>query len=296
MRKSNQLIPLFLMLIAAIALWQITLAGNKAKKTFTDNSREFHQIKFFDEKLFYKSLRKIDDTDVSDKEIKGGIVPHHLLATEMISEFYFYFKNQDVRTVIVIGPNHKETGDFPVLSGLSDWDTPFGKIETEKITVNELVDKNLAKIDDAALDGEHSVALHPPFIKHFLPKAKIAPIIISGKMKIEDVEKLSAALTKYARKKGTVIIASVDFSHYLPENIAAEKDKESFEAIKNFDFEKIYNFTNDNLDSPQSIIILLSALKQAGANNPNLIKNLNSEQISKSGSRQTTSYFTILFD
>jgi len=223
-------------------------------------------------------------------------VPHHLLATEMISEFYFYFKNQDVRTVIVIGPNHKETGDFPVLSGLSDWDTPFGKIETEKITVNELVDKNLAKIDDAALDGEHSVALHPHFIKHFLPKAKIVPIIISGKMKIEDAEKLSAALAKYARKKGTVIIASVDFSHYLPENIAAEKDKESFEAIKNFDFEKIYNFTNDNLDSPQSIIILLSALKQAGANNPNLIKNLNSEQISKSGSRETTSYFTILFD
>ena len=177
-----------------------------------------------------------------------------------------------------------------------DWGTPSGRVLVDEAIVNDLARQNLIRINENVLENEHSVALHPPFIKHFLPKAKIVPIIISGKMKIEDVEKLSAALTKYARKKGTVIIASVDFSHYLPENIAAEKDKESFEAIKNFDFEKIYNFTNDNLDSPQSIIILLSALKQAGANNPNLIKNLNSEQISKSGSRQTTSYFTILFD
>src|SRR3990170_1292034 len=288
MRKNNRFISLFFMLIAVIALWQIAQTDNKTEMSSDEKPRDIHQIKFFDERLFYKSLAKINTGAKPDKEIKGGIVPHHLLATEMISEFYAKFKNQKIETVIILGPNHKEVGDFPVLSGLSDWDTPFGKIETEKITVNELVDKNLAKIDDAALDGEHSVALHPHFIKHFLPKAKIVPIIISGKMKIEDAEKLSAALAKYARKKGTVIIASVDFSHYLPENIAAEKDKESFEAIKNFDFEKIYNFTNDNLDSPQSIIILLSALKQAGANNPNLIKNLNSEQIFKSGSRQTT--------
>lgn len=296
MRKNNRLIPLFFILIAVIALWQIALTGNKTEMSSDEKPRDIHQIKFFDERLFYKSLAKINTVAKPDKEIKGGIVPHHLLATEMISEFYFYFKNQDVRTVIVIGPNHKETGDFSVLSGLSDWDTPFGKIETEKITVNELVGKNLAKIDDAALDGEHSAALHIPFIKYFLPKAKVVPIIISGKMKIEDAEKLSAALAKYARKKGTVIIASVDFSHYLPENIAAEKDKESFEAIKNFDYEKIHRFGNDNLDSPLSIIVLLHVLKRVNASELKLIKNLNSEQIFKSGSRETTSYFTIYFD
>src|SRR3989344_7316112 len=294
MRKNNRLITLFFILIAVIALWQIALTGNKTEMSSDEKPRDIHQIKFFDERLFYKSLAKINTVAKPDKEIKGGIVPHHLLATEMISEFYAKFKNQKIETVIILGPNHKEVGDFPVLSGLSDWDTPFGKIETEKITVNELVGKNLAKIDDAALDGEHSVALHPPFIKHFLPKAKIAPIIISGKMKIEDVEKLSAALTKYARKKGTVIIASVDFCHYLPENIAAEKDKESFEAIKNFDFEKIYNFTNDNLDSPLSIIVLLHVLKRVNASELKLIKNLNSEYFTKSNSKETTSYFTIL--
>ena len=138
MRKNNRLIPLFFILIAVIALWQIALTGNKTEMSSDEKPRDIHQIKFFDERLFYKLLAKINTGAKLDKEIKGGIVPHHLLATEMISEFYFYFKNQDVRTVIVIGPNHKETGDFSVLSGLSDWDTPFGKIETEKITVNEL--------------------------------------------------------------------------------------------------------------------------------------------------------------
>src|SRR3989344_283648 len=296
MKKNNRLIPLFLMCIAIAALWQIALTGNKAEKTSADRSREIHQLKFFDEKLFYKSLAKINTGAKSDKEIKGGIVPHHLLAAEMISEFYSYLKNQKIETVIILGPNHKEAGDFPALSSAFDWNTLSGRVLVNEAIVNNLARQNLIRINEDVLENEHSVALHPPFIKHFLPKAKIVPIIISGKMKIEDAKKLSAALAKYARKKGIAIIASVDFSHYLPETIAAEKDKESFEAIKNFDFEKIYNFTNDNLDSPQSIIILLSALKQAGANNPNLIKNLNSEQIFKSGSRQTTSYFTIYFD
>ena len=296
MRKNNRLIPLFFILIAVIALWQIAQTDNKTEMSSDEKPRDIHQIKFFDERLFYKSLAKINTVAKPDKEIKGGIVPHHLLATEIISEFYAHFKNQKIETVIILGPNHKEAGDFPALSSAYDWNTPSGRVLVDEAIVNDLARQNLIRINEDVLEDEHSVALHPPFIKHFLPKAKIVPIIISGKMKIEDVEKLSAALTKYARKKGTVIIASVDFSHYLPENIAADKDKESFEAIKNFDFEKIYNFTNDNLDSPQSIIILLSALKQAGANNPNLIKNLNSEQISKSGSRQTTSYFTILFD
>ena len=296
MKKNNRLIPLFLMCIAIAALWQIAQTDNKTEMSSDEKPRDIHQIKFFDERLFYKALAKINTVAKPEKEIKGGIVPHHLLATEMISEFYAHFKNKKIETVIILGPNHKETGDFPVLSSLLDWNTPSGRVLVDEAIVNDLARQNLIRINENVLENEHSVALHPPFIKHFLPKAKVVPIIISGKMKIEDAEKLSAALAKYARKKGTVIIASVDFSHYLPENIAADKDKESFEAIKNFDFEKIYNFTNDNLDSPQSIIILLSALKQAGANNPNLIKNLNSEQIFKSGSRQTTSYFTIYFD
>ncbi len=91
------------------------------------------------------------------------------------------------------------------------------------------------------------------------------------------------------------MIALVDFSHYLPEAEAAKKDKESLEAIKNFDYEKIHRFGNDNLDSPPSIIVLLSTLKRINATDLKVIKNLNSEYFAKSGSKETTSYFTILF-
>ena len=113
-------------------------------------------------------------------------------------------------------------------------------------------------------------------------------------MQMRDMEILASALAQYIKRKGTIIIASVDFSHYLPENIAADKDKESFEAIKNFDYEKIHRFGNDNLDSPLSIIVLLHALKRVNASELKLIKNLNSEYFTKSNSKETTSYFTIL--
>ncbi len=296
MRKNNRLISLFFILIAVIALWQIALTGNKTEMSSDEKPRDIHQIKFFDERLFYKSLAKINTGAKPDKEIKGGIVPHHLLATEMISEFYSLLKNQDIKTVIILGPNHYEKGGFPAISGLFDWDTPFGKVEAEDAIIYELIGKNFVKADDGILDNDHSVALHTPFIKYFLPKAKVVPVIISGKMKIKETKILSSALLKYAKRKGIIIIASVDFSHYLPEIQAAIKDKESFEAIKNFDFEKIHKFTSDNLDSPGSIITLLSVMRSAGFTNINLIKNLNSEQISKDASRETTSYFTVLFD
>src|SRR3990170_2894393 len=138
MRKNNRFISLFFILIALIALWQIALTGNKTEMSSDEKPRDIHQIKFFDERLFYKSLAKINTGAKSDKEIKGGIVPHHLLATEMISEFYYYLKNQDIRTVIIIGPNHKETGDFPVLSSLLDWDTPSGRVLADEGIVNDL--------------------------------------------------------------------------------------------------------------------------------------------------------------
>lgn len=296
MRKNNRLIPLFLLFIAMVALWQMARLGGNAAKTASSDSRGLHQLKFFNEKLFYKSLRKINEADAKpDKEIKGGIAPHHLLATEMISEFYSRLKNQNIETVIIIGPNHKEVGDFPALNSTFDWDTPFGRVLADEKIISELVGENLIKVNDEILENEHSVALHMPFVKYFLPNAKVVPIIISGKMSIEEVEKISAALAKYARKKGIIIIASVDFSHYLPETEAMNKDNESLEAIKNFDFQKIRGFGNDNLDSPPSIIVLLSILKRINAADLKVIKNLNSEYFAKSGSKETTSYFTILF-
>lgn len=294
--KSRRLIPPFLALIAIFALWQIVLIRDRDPKIEDPGQRGIHQLKFFDETLFYKSLIKINNSDiVPDKEIKGGIVPHHLLATEMISEFYAQLDNQKIETVVILGPNHKEVGDFPALSSAFDWDTPFGRVLADQKIINELARDNLVKINDEALDNEHSVALHTPFVKHFLPNAKIVPIIISEKMSIEDAEKLSAALAKFARKRGTIIIASVDFSHYLPEAEAKEKDKESLVAIKNFDFQKIRSFGNDNMDSPPAIIVLLSALQNIGATDLKKIKNLNSEYFARSGSNETTSYFTMVF-
>lgn len=295
-RKSNKFVLAALALIAVIALWQISFAGDEPKEAGSIVVRGLHQLKFFDEALFYKSLTKINEADTKpDKEIKGGIAPHHLLAAEMMSEFYAMLKNQKIETVIILGPNHKEAGDFPALSNTFDWDTPFGPVLSGEKIIDELARDNLVKISGEVLEDEHSVALHMPFVKYFLPNAKVVPVIISGKMSIEDADKLSAALAKHARKKGTIVIASVDFSHYLPEAEAAKKDKESLEAIKNFDFQKIRSFGNDNLDSPPSIMALLSTLKRINAADLKVIRNLNSEYFSKSDNKETTGYFTILF-
>ena len=106
---------------------------------------------------------------------------------------------------------------------------------------------------------------------------------------------MAEELADYLRDEKTVIVASVDFSHYLPKEEAIKKDKESLEAIKNFNYERIYSFGNDNLDSPPSIATLLSTMEKSGFTNIEVLGNSNSVEILGAESPQTTSYFNIAF-
>lgn len=227
--------------------------------------------------------------------VRGGIVPHHLLAAKMIADFFSALAADPPELVVVLGPNHKRAGMTGLHTCALDWETPFGVLEADGSAALSLVEALKAADSRTIMEEEYSVSGLAPYIKYYLPEAKILPVLLHGDYGRENSERLGSFLAESLKGRKAVILASVDFSHYLPVDQADRMDEITLEALENMDTEKISRMGNDNLDSPPSITALLTAMKAVEATDFKLLGHNNSSRIAGSGADYTTSYFTALF-
>jgi AmmeMemoRadiSam system protein B len=227
--------------------------------------------------------------------IRGCIVPHHLVAKDLIHEVFQNVSRDKYKTVVLISPDHESRDKGKMLTTLNDWQTPTGIQETDSELTKELLKYSFVKEDDGKLTMEHSASSIIPFINYYLKDVKVVTLVLTKQVKQEDVEILTDELYKNVNMDETLFIASVDFSHYLNLGEADKMDLISMEAIQNNDIDKIMSFTNDNLDSPISIAAMLKIMDKAGISKKTVLRHSNSELILKKNIEETTSYITYLF-
>ncbi|MGD9569503.1 MAG: AmmeMemoRadiSam system protein B [Sedimentibacter sp.] len=227
--------------------------------------------------------------------IRGCIVPHHLVAKNLIHEVFQNVNKNKYKTVVLIGPDHESVDKGKIFTTLSDWQTPTGILETDNEVTRELLKNSFVIENDYKLTIEHSTSSIIPFIKYYLEDARVVTLVLTKQVKLKDIDILVDALYKNINMDETLFIASVDFSHYLNLEQANKMDSISMEAIQNKDINKIMTFTNDNLDSPISIVTMLKMMDKAGIVNNTILNHSNSELILKKKIEETTSYITYLF-
>jgi poly-gamma-glutamate synthesis protein (capsule biosynthesis protein) len=256
------------------------------------HSSHAYDSKFFDE-AYEKSKPYVKK---SDEFVYGGIIPHHLYAAPLIAAFFEGISQQKVDTVILLSPNHYGIGIDDIATEKEDWSTIYGTLKTDKEKIDYLVNQRAAKINETIFDNEHGIYGITSFIKKTFPSAKIIPIVFRANTKKEELDKLVSSLQPLMNEH-TMIIASVDFSHYLPSDQADLHDAESREAISGFDTDKIFSFDPvKNFDSPSSIYTVVSLMKKIGVTDLNILQNTNSAKLANDLSIQsTTSYFTMYF-
>ena len=254
-----------------------------------------HKVQFYDEKAFIDGIHKAGDS-VREKKylIKGGIVPHHLYPSFIIADFFYQISLQNPETIILIGPNHYERGNFKALTGAYAWETVVGKVKHDKNIIETLVGKNVVRIDEVTLSSEHSLSSMMPFIKYYMPNTKVVPILLSGIFSKRESAILAAQLSELLTKD-MILVVSVDFSHYLISPQAKEKDAITLQIMKNFDYEKLYLLNNDYLDSPPSIGILLMVMQKLQTTKMDVVFHTNSGELQNDDSMETTSYFSIFY-
>jgi AmmeMemoRadiSam system protein B len=294
MNKFFKVFTVFLLFItiAGSILAYNNTAKNRPEKYFFDGRKNI-------ECLYYNPSDFINipeyETSQDIGTIHGCIVPHHLVAKDLIHEVFQKVQKNNYKTVVLIGPDHESTNKGKIFTTLSDWQTPRGILETDSKLTKELLKYDFVIEDDDKITMEHSTSSIIPFINHYLKNIKIVTLVLTKQVKLEDVEILTDELYKNINLHETLFIASVDFSHYLNLEDAQKKDLISMEAIKNKDINKLMSFTNDNLDSPISVVTLLKMMDKLGAAEGAILNHSNSELILKKKIEETTSYITYLF-
>ena len=227
--------------------------------------------------------------------VRGCIVPHHLVAKDLIHEVFQNTSKNKYKTVVLIGPDHESINKGKIFTTLSNWQTPTGILETDGEITKKLLKNSFVIESNDKLTMEHSTSSIIPFINYYMKDVKVITLVLTKQVRLEDVEILTNALYENLNMEETLFIASIDFSHYLNLQNAEKMDSISMEAIQNKDIDKIMSFTNDNLDSPISVVAMLKIMDKAGISEKTVLNHSNSELILKKKTEETTSYITYLF-
>jgi len=255
-----------------------------------------HEVFFEDRELFLKSVADYPSGgNLVDAEIKGGIIPHHILPSFIIADFFSRLSAKEVETIILVGPNHYERGNFGAITSKYKWETPFGALEPNLKIIADLEEKRLVKADEIVVPLDHSITSILPFIQYYLPNSKVVPLILKSDFDEEEVDELVSELQQYIQNQKVIILASVDFSHYLTNFEAKEKNEESLSAIKERSYDEIFSFGNDHIDSPASVAVMLKTMDAIDAKQMTVLHDTNSGEMLGDNSAQITSYLSLSF-
>jgi len=247
---------------------------------------------------FWSSLAKAGELKESfpGAKIKGGIIPHDTLHSEYIAHFFRELKKQNPATILLIAPNHQEAGLFGITTAKGFFATAFGEVEIDAKAVSRLLSFSQVGEDEKVIEGEHSLGVVAPYIKYYLPQTKIIPIVFKAGIKESALRNLIDSLEEVLPRE-TMIVATIDFSHYLTAGQAAANDSVTRQAIESFDTGKIFSFGqhfNDYLDSPSSLAFMLKWFKEKNAR-AEILYQTNSGFLSGRLTEPCTSYFETVF-
>ncbi len=169
----------------------------------------------------------------------GVVVPHagYVYSGGVAARVYASIKGAD--TFIILGPRHGWEGSAIAVS-TEPWETPLGVVDVARDFI-ELLPPGIIDHDEVAHSREHSLEVQVPFLQYFFEGFRIVPIAI-GLQDYETISEvageLAMALERYPKK--AVIVASSDFSHYEPAEVARRKDGRLIERIEKLDVVGFY--------------------------------------------------------
>jgi hypothetical protein len=157
----------------------------------------------------------------------------------------------------------------------------FSDIDIEKI--DQLIATSPLHLEPKSFEKEHGIYIHLPYLKKYFPESKLIPIIIKLQTPENRLDSLIKNLEKHI-SANTLIIASVDFTHYEAEKIALKNDNRTIawlENLKNTNMAKMNieqirqlaqssdkTFENSvAFDSPESLYLLIKLLNPYHATN-----------------------------
>jgi len=218
--------------------------------------------------------------------ILAGTISHHLFIRNLIAEYFIDLsRHVHPKTIILIGPNHHARGHSPIAVSALRWRTPFGFVEPDSEAIRKVACCGFASVEEEPFVNEHSIGALVPFIRKTFPGSRIVPIIFKKVANREDCGKLASVLA--GLMDSTLILASLDFSHYKTSREAEVEDAASLKVLRS-----LYTGLVEEafVDSRPALLTLMQTCKNLGATNVNVVQHTNSGILAKNPHVACTSY------
>ncbi len=173
------------------------------------------------------------------RKILGIVSPHagYMYSGPVAANGYSHLATDGMPEVfIILGPNHTGYGSGVSILTEGAWETPVGTTSIESGLAKQIQKASeLLDVDDASHIQEHSIEVQLPFVQFlFNDVPKFIPIC----MMIQDLRtsrEVAKSIVEQCKGKDFAIIASSDFTHYEPHEIASKKDRAAIDAITKLD-------------------------------------------------------------
>jgi MEMO1 family protein len=140
-------------------------------------------------------------------------------------------------SVLVLGVDHHGASRGAALSA-QDWRTPLGPTPCDRQLLRRLDHPPLA-IDEPAHALEHSIEVQLPFLEYVLPRPRFVALEV-GFDRFDSLERVARVVREAVSGQDVLLVASTDFSHYVPAETARRLDHLAIDAILARDAQRLY--------------------------------------------------------
>ncbi|MEO5896503.1 MAG: AmmeMemoRadiSam system protein B [Vicinamibacterales bacterium] len=190
--------------------------------------------------------------------------------------------------IFLVGPSH-----FLPFEGVSVWPdgefaSPLGPAVIDQQGAADILADPVAHVTLEAHRREHSIEMQLPFIRIVLPRASIVPMLM-GFQRRDTIEATAQALTRAARGRRALLVASTDLSHYFDAIQAATLDGRVREFVRTFDADGLLQLFEQYPEQERGrsvacgggpAIAVMKAARALGASNGRVLKYAHSGEVS----------------
>lgn len=219
------------------------------------------------------------------KSVKAVIVPHAgYIYSGQVAAYSFKQIPKTTKKIIIMGTMHHYYMKGICALDYDYLETPMGNIKVSK-DVKDLISKGIAEFVQQADINEHSIEIELPFLKYCLNNFEIVPLLV-GEV---DSGWFAKELLNYI-DENTVVVVSVDLSHFYSYEEAVKLDTKTIDTILALDDKSVPDL---EIDSPYAVMTLINICRILKWT-PELLMYKNSGDIT-GDKRKVVGYASIVF-
>ncbi|MFZ2152699.1 MAG: AmmeMemoRadiSam system protein B [Microgenomates group bacterium] len=210
------------------------------------------------------------------------VLPHHNIVADIRQNFLKNMaqKRLITRHIVLLSPDHFGANQNQITSSSRNWD-----LSTGTALYGNFLKLNLTQ-NDYLLQNDHGLFNPLADLVKAFPYADFYPVLIGQKTTPQELQTLLLHLEKYCGFD-CLLVASVDFSHYLPATLATVHDAYTINNLQNLDID---NLLRSEVDSPQSLYLLATFARYKNAHKWSLFDHTNLGVITHNPDIETTTH------